>query len=1543
MTTTQPSHLHFDLSGFSPDLEFRVLHGVKGGTPLARYADAPSKLEEHRAANAALAAIPDAHLAKVTHYVEDIHVPTRGIYRHQVVFPSFDDHPLPELAMVFAHIGEDDVMHALTRTPAYQDKRTGHLVAATYDVDQDTLLRDYSAIHIGAATIKPPGVTAQDLVRSHPEIGTVNGVVAKYVLDTYVSDGIAFSELVQYLQENGPGTDEQWYNKSWSMWAPNGGPMVPAVVNTDIKFGPLKETPDWPTPPGSDKPGMPTYVLTDEYDPPAKTKRGAGVVGAAAPVVQQVLRQTKADETLNGVLWSKQNGTTEKGSSTTTPVQRLAPLAAAQTSAPAAVFVGEASNAKGFALKDVTSAYGLYSYPDEMAFDAAKRTLTLPVKNWFSRYLGAYVEFQKQDGTPIKRTDITAANPANPGTPYTWTDNLPFEGVRSFVEPSDTKNYLTWLSSGSAIFGAPCPPLTQKSDLTFLWPDAASRAVLLFGGLGCAAGFSDWDSDVDIVGVLGTGIVNYGVGVALLFVGVYVINPIVKYFKDEWGVGFYAIAGTIGATGLIVGTAFHDTSFGKAILSKLAGFAASAIFGSFSELVITGFAKKAAEHMAEAAGELAAEMTAEQALEQIPAAGWALKIASIAADVVALAATTVECVISPATYELDVLRTMDLTVTVSPDPRHGKKGFEPVWPLVSDHYVVRVTYPGSSGSAGGTTYTLAGPMPGAHDAPITVTFTGIPAGGKVDVTGNIYSSNDWLCGRWDSGWINAVPDDNSKLSAGGAIKEELVPLTPTTTYSQKQTLAYSAAAKHHWAVYIFTVDGALTGDFDKGGAPSAAIMSAFAANGNTVGANAAITVAKRHRKWTLADPTSGMTFDVTAKPILATELFDLTLATFRDGLDQGGATPAALATAFADNGYKLPDGTEITVVTLRAEWAIGLPGGQSLYVLKSKAPNIVVSQSAWELAVRNSSDPVPPLPATYPLTAGPTGNQLGALQNIIHNNREYQLGYSWMAAGQNLPVDGGDQPQNTPMYAMQSISTLGQPQDQIIEPTRGFSLPTLIAYDQFGLSELFPLDAALAGNLAAGPVAKPIADEFAGFGRTLPTGAEVAVVTAGSRWTIGAGGADPLYQLDMVTEDDDGTKKQHIAVFAYPVPRLDNFYLDPRSHTSDNPVYYLRGVPLDQGPGSHEFDYDTAKAWGRIYNAGSLQALAVHPSGYVVAVDFVNHKLYALKLPADAVDSDKAPIALPLSGEGVREGLLANPQALTITADGRILILEYGNRRVQAFDVKGNPVACFSVGQPHFAIAASFAPDLDSHQPSAALLQAFQTNTLPAAAAKFSVSDPGDIVTHLDAGTVDDKLVLEFYHSGYGGADDTSGDYTVTTTQAGKLWSVTNTKSHGEFDVRLLPDRYDIDQLYVFLAPSLSVTTQAKASAWTVEDTTNSTRYQVTAPAAGGDLTVQQLVSYLPLRDQSDTVTYLDIAVEPKGYIYVLMVSETSGKPTFLLDIYNPDGSVLLTKPQSGINAARLTVDQWRTLFTLNFNAVLGPNSRTEPGVSVWQPSTPAG
>ena len=99
----------------------------------------------------------------------------------------------------------------------------------------------------------------------------------------------------------------------------------------------------------------------------------------------------------------------------------------------------------------------------------------------------------------------------------------------------------------------------------------------------------------------------------------------------------------------------------------------------------------------------------------------------------------------------------------------------------------------------------------------------------------------------------------------------------------------------------------------------------------------------------------------------------------------------------------------------------------------------------------------------------------------------------------------------------------------------------------------------------------------------------------------------------------------------------------------------------------------------------------------------------------------------------------------------------------------------------------------------------------------------------------------------------------------------------------------------------------------------------------------------IPLRQEGATnVELLDLSLESKGYLYVLKclkpASGTVLTSDYRLDIYNPDGTFLTQVV--GLAAARLQVDLWRTVFTLNYEILLG-SGRTEPSVSEWIPSTP--
>jgi hypothetical protein len=89
---------------------------------------------------------------------------------------------------------------------------------------------------------------------------------------------------------------------------------------------------------------------------------------------------------------------------------------------------------------------------------------------------------------------------------------------------------------------------------------------------------------------------------------------------------------------------------------------------------------------------------------------------------------------------------------------------------------------------------------------------------------------------------------------------------------------------------------------------------------------------------------------------------------------------------------------------------------------------------------------------------------------------------------------------------------------------------------------------------------------------------------------------------------------------------------------------------------------------------------------------------------------------------------------------------------------------------------------------------------------------------------------------------------------------------------------------------------------------------------------------------------YLDIAVEFSGFIYVLSRSNS----VYRMDIYHPDQTG--TDPISttmGFNAAKVTVDYWRTVYALNYEVLRLPSGglpgsgTTEPSISQWIPTAP--
>ncbi len=92
--------------------------------------------------------------------------------------------------------------------------------------------------------------------------------------------------------------------------------------------------------------------------------------------------------------------------------------------------------------------------------------------------------------------------------------------------------------------------------------------------------------------------------------------------------------------------------------------------------------------------------------------------------------------------------------------------------------------------------------------------------------------------------------------------------------------------------------------------------------------------------------------------------------------------------------------------------------------------------------------------------------------------------------------------------------------------------------------------------------------------------------------------------------------------------------------------------------------------------------------------------------------------------------------------------------------------------------------------------------------------------------------------------------------------------------------------------------------------------------------------------EQGSGIVYVDLAVEGLGYMYVLSyVNDGMQVGDYRLDVHTPQGNRLTRT--TGVAAARLAVDTFRNVYTLNYEQIAGA-PRVEPSLSQWEPSLPS-
>jgi hypothetical protein len=538
----------------------------------------------------------------------------------------------------------------------------------------------------------------------------------------------------------------------------------------------------------------------------------------------------------------------------------------------------------------------------------------------------------------------------------------------------------------------------------------------------------------------------------------------------------------------------------------------------------------------------------------------------------------------------------------------------------------------------------------------------------------------------------------------------------------------------------------------------------------------------------------------------------------------------------------------------------------------------------WQAQDANHQ-PLPP-PSTTP------ANSVCQLVGMTLNTSAFQVGYIWRSAGQNLPLDGPNNPPSSEQeYVIKNLSVLGTPGSGLKTSLIGFLNKPAIGYS--------PVD-------------------------STPT---------------------------------------------HPTIDQRNFILDPRTTDSNNPKLHLRQVTLDDGTNNFGLTANPLWSWG-YFPIANLDAIAMHPDNAVVGISYIDNKLLILNLTdAHAADED-APQAAVLSGKGLRQGLLMGPKALTITADGRILILESINTtdhppRVQAFDLKGNPVACFGNKQPDFSIpttdgGAAFAAAMDQGKTVPDALQT-SLQQLTNLYTTFLLELDSSLSANLDAGSFqaqDDPIITVFAYQGITITIDSSNlnDHTVssyiTVNTPGSSWTITDPVQTLQYQIL----KQDQNDLYVFqMITQFQTRAIAPGQHWTLYDIYAALTYDIrrnTSQAEQFDVTVKHSFFSVQPTDQTranTTSTFLDLAVESKGFIYVLSYINDGNQPTdYYLDLYDPTGNYLSTVPDStktstpqNIVAGKITVDKFRNLFSLNYETIANPPAGPEPSVSHWEPTTP--
>lgn len=369
-------------------------------------------------------------------------------------------------------------------------------------------------------------------------------------------------------------------------------------------------------------------------------------------------------------------------------------------------------------------------------------TIAASCTNSWLRHLSLYVQFLDAGGNPITPPD---------DYPDPMPSFLRGPGAVIDFEPNPTKKFVAVISPVSTVFGIPVP--ANATPLSISVPNGTSTVRLLFGGLGRGT----YDSDVCAVGIIITAFAELALPMLMLMTGsAEENNSPVKSILDDPEVMFaLCVAGGFLVAG---GSAAYIA------LSDDPGEAVESLATKFGPMLL----KKGLSSLAKWYLQQATFAGAQDCIPFVDIAFEVLRAATTAAE---LAETTIEVLDSPFVFATDFVQTMELVITLEPDPTKNQ------FPDLHDTLRIVVAY-----DCGTTLPAVEIPYPGQLPSSIMAGFSNVPAGGNLQVFAFFYAANGWQSGQGQSGWLPAEATDGITLPVSFTVTNNVVPLDLTTVY-----------------------------------------------------------------------------------------------------------------------------------------------------------------------------------------------------------------------------------------------------------------------------------------------------------------------------------------------------------------------------------------------------------------------------------------------------------------------------------------------------------------------------------------------------------------------------------------------------------------------------------------------------------------------------------------------------------------------------------------------------------------------------------------